>query len=101
MTDPSGQKPSGQGPEVRIPDPVQISRHLADIAERSQRLVMEFLQRQRPDGLGMADPLNVGEAFVEMTQRLMADPTRLVQAQLSLWQDRLKLWQYTTQRLIV
>ena len=100
MADPSGQKPSDQGPEVRIPDPVQISRDLADIAERSQRLVLEFLQRQRPDGLGMADPLNVGQAFLEMTQRLMADPTRLVQAQLSLWQDYLKLWQSTTQRLM-
>ncbi len=83
-----------------MPDPVQISRDLADIAERSQRLVLEFLQRQRPDGLGMADPLNVGQAFLEMTQRLMADPTRLVQAQLSLWQDYLKLWQSTTQRLM-
>jgi len=100
MADPSGQKPSGQGPEIRMPDPVQISRDLADIAERSQRLVLEFLQRQRPDGLGMADPLNVGQAFLEMTQRLMADPTRLVQAQLSLWQDYLKLWQSTTQRLM-
>jgi len=100
MADPSGQKPSGQGPEVRIPDPVQLSREFADIAERSQRLVLEFLQRQRPDGLGMADPLNVGQAFLEMTQRLMSDPTRLVQAQLSLWQDYLKLWQSTTQRLM-
>src|SRR5690348_11013484 len=100
MADPSGQKPNGQGPEVRIPDPVQLSREFADIAERSQRLVLEFLQRQRPDGLGMADPLNVGQAFLEMTQRLMSDPTRLVQAQLSLWQDYLKLWQSTTQRLM-
>jgi polyhydroxyalkanoate synthase len=100
MADPSGQKPSGQGPEVRIPDPVQLSREFADIAERSQRLVLEFLQRQRPDGLGMADPLNVGQAFLEMTQRLMSDPARLVQAQLSLWQDYLKLWQSTTQRLM-
>ena len=100
MADPSGQKPSGQEPEVGIPDPVQLSRELADIAERSQRLVLEFLQRQRPDGIGMADPLNVGQAFLEMTQRLMADPTRLVQAQLSLWQDYLRLWQSTTQRLM-
>ncbi|HXP73736.1 MAG TPA: class I poly(R)-hydroxyalkanoic acid synthase [Stellaceae bacterium] len=100
MADPSGQKPSGQGPEARIPDPVQLSRDLADIAERSQRLVLEFLQRQRPEGLGMADPFNVGQAFLEMTQRLMADPARLVQAQLSLWQDYLKLWQSTTQRLM-
>src|SRR5215467_3334975 len=100
MADPSGQKPGGQGPEAHIPDPMQLSRELADIAERSQRLVLEFLQRQRPDGMGMADPLNVGQAFLEMTQRLIADPTRLAQAQLSLWHDYLRLWQSTTQRLM-
>jgi polyhydroxyalkanoate synthase len=102
MSDPSGQKPSGQGPEIRIPDPVQFSRDFAEIAERSQRLVLEFLQGQgqQSDGIGMADPLNIGQAFLEMTQRLMADPARLVQAQLSLWQDYLKLWQSTTQRLM-
>jgi poly[(R)-3-hydroxyalkanoate] polymerase subunit PhaC len=100
MADPSGQKPGGQGAETRIPDPVQLSRDLAEIAERSQRLVLDFLQRQRPEGLGMADPLNVGQAFLEMTQRLMADPARLMQAQLSLWQDYMKLWQSTTQRLM-
>ncbi|MGH7126911.1 MAG: PHA/PHB synthase family protein, partial [Stellaceae bacterium] len=100
MADPSGQKPGGQGQDARIPDPVQLSRDLAEIAERSQRLVLNFLQRQRPDGIGMADPLNVGQAFLEMTQRLMADPARLVQAQLSLWQDYLKLWQSTTQRMM-
>ena len=100
MADPSGQKHGGQGPEAHVPDPVQLSRDLADIAERSQRLVLAFLQRQRPDGIGMADPLNVGQAFLEMTQRLMADPAKLVQAQLSLWHDYLKLWQSTTQRLM-
>ena len=101
MTDTSGQKPRGDSPEIRIPDPVELSRHLADIAERSQRLVLDFLQRQqKPDGIGMADPLNIGQAFLEMTQRLMTDPARLVQAQLSLWQDYLKLWQTTTHRML-
>jgi polyhydroxyalkanoate synthase len=37
---------------------------------------------------------------MEMTQRMMADPTRLVQAQLSLWEDYMKLWQSTAQRLL-
>ena len=48
----------------------------------------------------MADPLNIGAAFLEMTQRLMTDPGRLVQAQLSLWQDYLKLWSTTTNRFL-
>ena len=102
MNNKSGQKQGGtppDGPEIHIPDPVQLARSMAEIAERSQHLVAEFLTRQKPDGLGMADPLSIGTAFMEMTQRMMADPTRLVQAQLSLWQDYMKLWQSTAQRL--
>ena len=46
---------------------------MADIAERSQRIVGEWLKRQSQEGLP-ADPLNVGRAFMEMTARLMSNP---------------------------
>src|SRR5690348_4917088 len=87
-------------PEIKLPDPVQWSRNMAEIAERSQRLVMEFLARQNGEGMGMADPLNIGNAFIEMTTRLMADPGKLIQAQMSLWQDYLTLWQRTAERFL-
>jgi polyhydroxyalkanoate synthase subunit PhaC len=96
--------------DSRLPDPVELSHSMAEIAERSQRLVAEFLQRQHPvDGaavpgagmtMGMGDPLNIGTAFFEMTARLMADPTKLVQAQISLWNDYMTLWQRTAQRFL-
>jgi len=88
-------------PQPRIPDPVQWSRNMAQIAELSEKLVREFLARQQGGGgLGMADPLNIGSAFLEMTQRLMSDPGRLVHAQLSLWQDYMRLWSSTAQRFL-
>ncbi len=86
--------------EPKFPDPVQWSRNMAAIAELSEKLVREFLGQQQSGGLGMADPLNIGGAFLEMTQRLMSDPGRLVQAQLSLWQDYLRLWQSTAERFL-
>jgi polyhydroxyalkanoate synthase len=88
--------------EVKHLDPLELSRSMAQIAERSQRLVSEFLQRQTPQegGIGMGDPLNIGAAFFEMTSRMMADPTRLMQAQLSLWNDYMTLWQRTAQRFL-
>jgi polyhydroxyalkanoate synthase subunit PhaC len=85
--------------EIKLPDPVQWSRSMAEIAERSQRLVMEFMARQA-EGVGMADPLNIGAAFLEMTRRMMADPGKLMQAQVSLWNDYLELWQRTTERFL-
>ena len=48
----------------------------------------------------MANPMAIGAAFFEMTARLMSDPSRLVQAQMSLWNDYMRLWQNTTTRLL-
>ena len=72
---------------------------MAELAARSQRIVSEFLSRQK-DGVGMADPTEIGKAFIEMTARMMADPAKLVQAQMSLWQDYMALWQRTGQRMM-
>jgi polyhydroxyalkanoate synthase len=84
----------------KAPDPMEMSRALASIAERSQKLVADFLSHRPPasNGVGMADPLNIGNAFMEMTARLMADPAKLVQAQMQLWNDYLQLWQRSSQR---
>ncbi len=95
---PAGNNPLGA--DVKLPDPVQMSRAMADIAQRSQRLVSEFLQRQANEKPGSLDPFNVGNAFFEMTAKMMADPAKLVQAQMSLWNDYLTLWQRTTRRLM-
>ncbi len=91
-----------QAPDVKLPDPVELSRAMTRIAEQSQKLVTDFLSRQSADGVGTAnpDPMGVGHAFLEMTKRMMADPAKLMKAQMTLWQDYLTLWQRTTQRLL-
>jgi polyhydroxyalkanoate synthase len=92
---------AGAKPDVKLPDPVELARTMAEIAERSRKLVAEFLRRQSAKpSMGMADPLNIGQAFFDMTARLMANPAKLVQAQLSLWQDYMALWQSTTRRML-
>ncbi len=91
------QQPS---PDINLPDPVEFTKTMANIAERSQRLVTDFLQNQDLEGKGSVDPLNIGGAFYEMTTRMMRDPAKLIQAQMSLWQDYMKLWQNTTQRML-
>jgi polyhydroxyalkanoate synthase len=91
-----------QAPNVNLPDPMEFSSTIARIAERSQRLVNDFLQRQASCANGNLpfDPMNVGQAFLEMTARLMSDPAKLMQAQMSLWQDYMNLWQATTARML-
>ncbi|EDP64440.1 Poly(3-hydroxyalkanoate) synthetase [alpha proteobacterium BAL199] len=92
-------------PQTTPPDPMELSRTMASIAERSQRIVQEFLEQQnRPagdqDALGISDPMNIGNAFLEMTSKMMADPAKLLQAQFGLWQDYMTLWQATTSRIM-
>ncbi|HEX4569148.1 MAG TPA: class I poly(R)-hydroxyalkanoic acid synthase [Dongiaceae bacterium] len=93
-----------QPPDMKLPDPVELSRAMARIAEQSQRLVAEFLQRQAAGEAresvspGMSDPLNIGKAFLEMTTRMMSNPAKLVEAQVNLWHDYMQLWQATAQR---
>ncbi len=86
--------------DVKLPDPVEMSRMMAHIAEQSQHLVAEFLQRQTPMQFGNPDPLNLGQAFFDMTARMMANPAKLMQAQFSLWQDYMSLWQSTTRKML-
>ncbi|HVI90337.1 MAG TPA: class I poly(R)-hydroxyalkanoic acid synthase [Dongiaceae bacterium] len=81
-------------------DPAAWSAAMAKIAEQSQRLVSEFLTRNAVDLDAQTDPLNVGRAFLEMTARLMSDPQKLFEAQVSLWQDYMNLWQTTARRMM-
>jgi len=87
----------------RLPDPALLSRTMADVAERGQRIVADFLKRQAqtgPDGRPIGgDPMQIGTAFMDMAARLMANPARLVEAQLGFWQDYLTLWQNTARRI--
>src|SRR5690242_944270 len=86
-------------PGFKLPDPEEIGRSMADIAERSQRIVSEWLKRQGTQEHA-PDPLNIGSAFMEMTTRLMANPSRLVAAGLGFWQDYMTLWQNTARRIM-
>ena len=93
----AGQAPPGKA----LPDPVELSRQMAEIAEKSQRLVADFLSRQAgEEGIGLSNPMAIGAAFLEMTTRMMSDPARLVEAQASLWNDYMRLWQRTAERFL-
>ncbi len=90
-------QPGPTGPSL---DATEFSRSMAEIAETSQKLVADFLTRQTAESLGPSDPLNIGGAFMEMTTRMMADPAKLMEANLNLWQDYIQLWQSTATRMM-
>jgi polyhydroxyalkanoate synthase subunit PhaC len=90
----------------------QVVRILGEIADRSRGIVEEFIarqQRQLANGanghaaaaaMPALDGKQLGDTFVELLQRWMSQPADLVQAQFALWQDYVRLWQTTTQRMM-
>jgi polyhydroxyalkanoate synthase len=82
----------------KVMDPIQLSLSLGEIAVRSHRLMVDFLIR-RPELGGLGDPAGIGQAFLQLTAKMIADPMSIAQMQLELWTDHMKLWQRTTERL--
>ena len=83
----------------------QVALILGDIAERSRKLVEDFVARQGdPNGAVTTangfDSTKLGGTFVELLTRLMSQPHELVQAQFQLWQDYARLWQATTRKMM-
>ncbi len=89
--------------EPPTPDMTEYVANMARIASLSQQLVSDFLNRHAASNShdpAASDPLNIGTAFFEMTRRMMEDPTKLMEAQVALWQDYMTLWQNTTRRML-
>ncbi|MSO81459.1 MAG: class I poly(R)-hydroxyalkanoic acid synthase [Alphaproteobacteria bacterium] len=83
-------------------DGADLAQAMGRIAERSQRIVRDFLSRSGStnNSLGMADPLNIGQAFLELTARMMSNPAQVMQSQMALWSDYIRLWQSTAERML-
>ena len=77
----------------------RVAHSMAEIAEKSRRLVQDFVARQAAGGVPEPDPLNVAGTFLEMTARMMANPAHVIEANLGLWKDYLALWQHAASRM--
>jgi polyhydroxyalkanoate synthase len=75
-------------------DPVQLSKSLSQVAERSQKLLVDFFTTP-PDfsPSGIAHSAAVGSAFLDLTIRMMSDPLSLANATADMWSRYAALWQ--------
>jgi polyhydroxyalkanoate synthase len=87
-------------PGLSGPEAERMQEAFKDIAERSQKLLQEFSERYKADGPQPADPLRLTQTFMDFTSKMLADPNRLLQAQMELWDQYMKLWQVTAQRMM-
>jgi polyhydroxyalkanoate synthase len=82
-------------------DATALATQLGRIAALSQRLVQDFMfDRSGVGQLGMGDVTTLGGAFIELTTKMTADPTAVVRAQTDLFNDSLRVWQTTAERMM-
>ena len=90
-----------QMPEINMADAERLAQNFNRIAEQSQRLLKAYMDRQSSgDYFTVPDPNVVSKSFMEMIQRMMTDPGRMIQAQMNFWQDYMALWQSTSRRMM-
>jgi len=69
------------------------------IAEKSQRLMQDFMSRQGDMSGQFEDMKRMSEVFMQAYAQLLTDPVKLAEAQASLWQGYMDLWQATVRRV--
>jgi polyhydroxyalkanoate synthase subunit PhaC len=88
-------------PNAAAADPGAMAKSLSQIAERSQHLLNEYLERQREGKIApMSDDLGLARAFSDLAVSLMSNPWKLVEVQMQMWQEYWKLWQTGMQRML-
>ena len=91
------QKPQ---PEARADEASGLAHLYADIAAKSAQLVAQSLGRNKDGAPGITDELGIAQAFFAAWAKLLADPFKVAEAQVKLWQDYASLWQHSWLKLM-
>ncbi|MBX9963383.1 MAG: class I poly(R)-hydroxyalkanoic acid synthase [Burkholderiales bacterium] len=82
-------------------DPAELQRSLAEIAEKSAKVISEFVEHQPQAGmLRDLEELGINKAFMELGAKLMSDPMKLAELQMRAWEDYSKLWGATLSKFL-
>ncbi len=87
--------------KTETPDPQEICKTYAEVAQRASHLISEHMKRQMGRGIAPpADELGIARAFMDMMGKLLANPYPLAEAQMHLVRDYFSLWQTATMRFM-
>jgi polyhydroxyalkanoate synthase len=94
MTQTTNEKPA-------LPDPQEVAKTYAEVAQRASKLITEHVKRQAKHGVTPPqDELGVAQAFMDMMAKMLANPYQLAQAQMNLVWDYFSLWQHSMLRFM-
>ncbi len=82
-------------------DPVALADSFASAADKSAKLLGDYLSRQSRTGHAMvSDEFGLTKAFIELTAKMLSNPYRLAETQMNLWWDYSSLLQASMLRIM-
>jgi polyhydroxyalkanoate synthase len=95
-------KKSAKTENQQLSDSEVLAQNIALIAKKSADLVKKFVENQ-PSGnsdILISNAINASQAFAQMGEKLMEDPTKFWQAQLDFYQEYVELLEETSKRIL-
>ena len=82
-------------------DPAQTAKVYAEVAERSSKILGDFVQRHA-DGKGIAftDEFGIAKAFMDLSAKMLANPWKLAETQMKMFWDYIALCQSSTLKMV-
>ncbi len=95
------ETPQASAPDAKTADFNKLAQNFSKIIEQSQRVLQEYLKRQeRNDQIPLLDPAIISKSFQEFFDKLLKNPEKLIEAQVSFWKNYLDLWQSASKRML-
>ena len=83
------------------PDPAALAQNYAEVAQRASKLMTSYIDKRAREGVSVPDDeMGVSKAFMDLSSCLLANPFKLVEAQMKLMQDYYALWQYSASKML-
>jgi poly[(R)-3-hydroxyalkanoate] polymerase subunit PhaC len=82
-------------------DPVALAESLASAADKSAKVLGDFIARQAATGKSIVtDEFGLTQAFLELAAKMLSNPYRLAETQMNLWWEYSALWQSSMLKLM-
>ncbi|MDQ6917271.1 MAG: class I poly(R)-hydroxyalkanoic acid synthase [Pseudomonadota bacterium] len=93
--------PESAETDARSYDPIALTESFASAADKSARLIGDYLTRHAIAGpASVADEFGLTKAFLEVAAKMLSNPYRLAETQMNLWWDYSALWQSSMLKLV-
>jgi polyhydroxyalkanoate synthase len=82
-------------------DPAQAAKVFAEVAERSGRILSDFIERHAGGkGIAFTDEFGIAKAFMDLSAQMLANPWKLAETQMKMFWDQVELLQVSALKMM-